>query len=172
MNEVVLDLETMGVSSHAPILAIGAVRFDKEHGVHTDKFYRVISLKSNMELLLSPDADTVMWWMRQSESARSQLLRPSISLPAALEEFSCWIGEDAKVWGNGAAFDNVVLGNAYKTCSMKQPWEFYNDRCYRTMKNVVTNVPFERLGTHHNALDDAESQAAHLIKILKAVDGD
>jgi hypothetical protein len=28
------------------------------------------------------------------------------------------------------------------------------------------DVPFERVGVHHQAVDDAESQALHLMKIL------
>jgi exodeoxyribonuclease VIII len=44
-------------------------------------------------------------------------------------------------------------------------WEFWKDRCYRTIKNCYPDVPFDRRGTHHNALDDARSQALHLIAI-------
>jgi hypothetical protein len=33
---------------------------------------------------------------------------------------------------------------------------------------MFPNVPMERSGTHHNALDDAISQAKHLIEISKA----
>jgi len=40
---------------------------------------------------------------------------------------------------------------------------FWNDRCYRTMKAQHRDVDFVRLGTFHNALHDAESQAEHLL---------
>jgi inhibitor of KinA sporulation pathway (predicted exonuclease) len=31
------------------------------------------------------------------------------------------------------------------------------------------SIKLERVGTHHNALDDAKSQALHLMKILEAL---
>lgn len=73
---------------------------------------------------------------------------------------------DAEVWGNGASFDNVILRGAYARNSTPAPWAWWNDRCYRTIKALHREVPMERLGTHHNALDDAISQALHLIRML------
>ena len=87
----------------------------------------------------------------------------------ALIEFSMFC-ESVKVcgmWGNGAAFDNVLLSNAYRKLEMNQPWKFWNDRCYRTVKNIYKDVEFIRSGTHHNAVDDTESQALQLIEICK-----
>jgi hypothetical protein len=72
------------------------------------------------------------------------------------------------VWGNGASFDCVILGNAYRAVGDEPPWKYFNERCYRTAKAMLPAVPFERIGTHHHALDDAASQAQHLIKMLRA----
>lgn len=78
--------------------------------------------------------------------------------------------EETRVWGNGAAFDNVILRRAYERTSresMKAPWPHWNDRCYRTIKGLYGHqVKIERTGTHHHALDDAASQARHLIRML------
>jgi len=52
---------------------------------------------------------------------------------------------------------------------MERPWYFWNDRCYRTMKSLYPQIPMERDGVHHNALDDAISQARHLMAILKCM---
>ena len=67
---------------------------------------------------------------------------------------------------NGAAFDNVILASAYRRNGTRQPWQFLNDRCYRTMKAQYPAVKMQRNGTHHNAVDDAESQARHLIAMM------
>jgi exodeoxyribonuclease VIII len=75
-------------------------------------------------------------------------------------------GEDVKIWGNGASFDNVILANAYRRNDLNIPWKYYNDRCYRTMKSLAPHIKMEREGTHHNALSDAISQANHLIRIM------
>jgi exodeoxyribonuclease VIII len=167
MKNVMLDLETMGNSSNSAIIAIGAVVFDEENLRLDDKFYVTIDLKSNIDAGLQVDPDTIMWWMKQSDAARSQFEDTTHGLEAALAAFSTWIPGDAIVWGNGAAFDNVILGNAYKALGLNQPWAFWNDRCYRTVKSMYPEVKMKRLGTYHCAVDDAVSQAAHLMEILK-----
>ena len=116
-------------------------------------------------------ADTVLWWMEQSKEARSALVKNPIPIGDALFDFSVWLtrhGDNVRVWGNGAAFDNVVLRAAYKNDNMKAPWSFRNDMCYRTMKNLHPGVVAgKREGTFHNAFDDAKHQAKHLVKILR-----
>jgi len=73
------------------------------------------------------------------------------------------------VWGNGASFDNAILANAYHKTHLDLPWQYYNNRCYRTIKNCYPNIKLSRAGTLHKALDDAKSQAMHLIEIFKNI---
>lgn len=166
-NNIMLDLETMGTSSQAAVIAIGAVRFDKDAGI-VDTFYRVVDLGSSVRHGLKIEPDTVLWWMRQSDDARAKFDRPGIQLPHALTDFADWVGADALMWGNGASFDNTILSSAYEACGMEQPWKFWNDRCYRTEKSRRPDVKMERSGTHHCAVDDAESQARHLLDIWRS----
>jgi len=158
-----LDLETMGNGVNAAIIAIGAVRFTNEI---KDKFYETIDLRSSVELGLDMDPETVLWWMQQCEDARAQFKQKGKQIQSVLVRFTQWIGDDAVMWGNGADFDNAILANAYKKCHLEQPWKFWNNRCYRTVKNMYPNIEMVRTGTHHNAVDDAESQALHLLHIL------
>lgn len=171
-ENVMLDLETMGVNNNAAIIAIGAVAFDFE-GNLGDHFYRTISLQSSVENGGVMDASTVLWWMKQSDSARKEFERPGKNEITALVEFNDFLCqfEDIKVWGNGASFDNVILANAYRRNGEDLPWKYYNDRCYRTMKNLHPEIMMEREGTHHNALADAISQAKHLQRIINHVNG-
>ena len=167
--EIMLDLETMGNGSNSAIIAIGAVAFDID-GV-ADKFYRQVNLQSSVDAGMEIDASTVLWWLKQSGAARSAFKdnENALNIVNALIEFSifCKYVNVFGVWGNGAAFDNALLSNAYRKVGMNQPWKFWNDRCYRTIRNIYPCVEFVRFGTHHNALDDAESQALHLIEICK-----
>ncbi len=167
MNNIMLDLETMGTGANSAIIAIGAVRFDKD-GIKA-KFCATINLQSSIDFGLEIDANTVIWWMDQSDEAR-KAFKSGNNLSTVLLGFSEWIGDNARVWGNGAAFDNVLLSNAYKKTSLPMPWKFWDDMCYRTIKNLHKDVKFERVGTYHNAVDDAESQALHLIEIAKKYD--
>lgn len=173
-NHVMLDLETMGQGSDAAIIAIGATTFGPD-GITTAKsFYETISLQSSVDAGLKMDASTVMWWMKQSDAARGEFKREGTPLGDTLLTFSNWFtthtAEDAKVWGNGATFDNVIISNAYRAVGLPRPWKYYNDACYRTLKGLLPHVEAVKLvGTAHNALDDARHQAVHCAKLLHAV---
>lgn len=164
---VMLDLETMGTGNNAAIIAIGAAAFDKD-GVRA-RYYNTVSLESSIAVGMQMDASTVMWWLQQSEDARKALLVPDqVPLATALEEFSEFYLTYAKgggVWGNGATFDNTVIGNAYRLTGIKRPWSFRLDRCYRTVREMHPPLALPMAGTAHNALDDAVYQARYLIKL-------
>lgn len=169
--DVMLDLETMGNGPNAAIVAIGAVEFDPATRSLGRHFYRGVSLETAVRGGGEIDASTVMWWLRQSDEARKGICGEGQPLQQTLVEFATWLAtlaEDVKVWGNGAAFDNVILASAYRRADLTVPWPYWNDRCYRTMKAMRPDVKMERTGTHHNALNDAESQALHLMAILTA----
>tara|TARA_R110000744_G_scaffold341635_1_gene446840 strand:- start:5777 stop:6292 length:516 start_codon:yes stop_codon:yes gene_type:complete len=167
---VMLDLETMGNSSNSAMIAIGAVAFDDNNVA--DEFYVEINLTSAMRQGGFIDGSTVMWWLKQSKEARGAFDDNDNAphLMDALNQFSEWCKKVKvnEVWGNGSMFDNAILGNAYKNSGLVIPWKFWNDMCYRTVKNMNKHIKLDRVGTHHNAVDDAKSQALHLIKILKA----
>ena len=171
MSNIMVDLETMGSGSTAAIIAIGAVKFSAK-GLG-EEFYSVIDLNTSVQAGLTIDPDTLMWWMGQSAAARKAVTRKdNESLFDALTAFSKFVGDKktAKIWGNGASFDNPILANAYKAVNLEQPWHFWNDRCYRTMKAMFgKNIDVETVGTAHNALDDAKTQALHLCKIMTAI---
>tara|TARA_R110000850_G_scaffold192312_1_gene319222 strand:+ start:184 stop:696 length:513 start_codon:yes stop_codon:yes gene_type:complete len=168
--KIMLDLETMGNSSNAAIIAIGAVAFDNNNV--TSRFYCQVNLQSAIDSGGVVDGSTVAWWLKQSDKARGAFAdndnAPHIMV--ALQNFRVWYEEvnGNQVWGNGAMFDNTILGNSYKHNSLPLPWKFWNDMCYRTVKGMYKHIKLERVGTYHNAVDDAESQALHLINILKS----
>ena len=170
MTKIMLDLETMGTRPNSAIIAIGAVRFDNE--AILDRFHTVIDLESCLRAGLEVDGDTVNWWMKQSDAARAVFQTPGVELPQALTDFATWLltVRTTEVWGDGAGFDNVLLTNAYQKCNYLPPWPFYTDRCYRTVKAMNPDITSDgRIGVYHNSQDDTETQALHLIKILKVL---
>ncbi len=166
-NNVMVDLETMGNGANAAIVSIGAVRFNEE-GI-TDKYYQIVDLQSCIDSGLVVTGSTIQWWLKQSDQARKEIAQGGVQLAAALQDFTKWLGKGVILWGNGASFDNVILASAYRAVGHGQPWKFYNDRCYRTVKNQFPEIKLDRTGTHHNALDDAHTQACHLVEIAQSV---
>ena len=166
MIQVMLDLETMSVRSNAAIASIGAVKFEVGTGI-IDQFYRTVDLRTCKAVGLHVDPETVEWWNQQNKEARQALLKDNVSLSQALDDFSQWFGRSSlPTWGNGAGFDNVIMENAYRALDRKRPWLPWEDRCYRTMNNLVKIPIDKREGVYHNALDDALTQTKHLQKIL------
>lgn len=169
MTDVMVDLETLGNGSNAVIISIGACAFDPASGQITSEFYMTVDPQSCVDIGLKMDVSTVMWWMNQSDDARAAFKRPSAPIEVVLQEFKAWYPQAAALWGNGATFDNVILSNAYTLAGMQRPWHFTKDRCYRTLKNLRPDIKQDRVGTHHNALDDAKFQALHACKLLRAM---
>ena len=166
-DHIMLDLETTGVSAGCCILSIGATTLDLSAG-----FYKRISLESSVAMGLTTLPSTMAWWDKQSKEARDEAFSGTEILLHALLDFSDWfrlIGSTAKVWGNGADFDLPILAAAYEACKIEKPWKPYNGRCYRTIKNLYSDVPLNSFrGVKHNALEDARNQAIHLMKIVNA----
>jgi hypothetical protein len=174
--EIMVDLETLGVNSFSVILSIGAVRFEAGPMQAMEPFYQSIKLESALACGLKIDPSTLVWWLGQGKEARQVFTDPeAVALPIALDAFTDWYNSRPdRLWGNSASFDLGLLANAYKACQKELPWKFYNERCYRTLKGlpIAKDVTMpKRVGTHHNALDDAITQAHHCRAILKAMAG-
>jgi exodeoxyribonuclease VIII len=175
MRDVMVDLETTGRRPGCGILSIGAVRFDPEAGALGDTFYEVVNRKSCVEAGLREDPATLAWWGRQSAQPAAVLKlagkkSTSLGLTAALAALAAFLypsGRDVRVWGCGASFDNAILVAAYEAIGMDVPWQFWNDRCHRTLKAMGPREAEPlREGTHHNALDDAVHQAKHACNVF------
>lgn len=164
--QIMLDLETLGTGHDAVILSIGAVKFTKDEII--DRFHVAVDPLSCQVLGLRIDAETVMWWMdeERDDARRDLLTHERVDLASALTGLTLWIDGDRPLWGNGIAFDNVIIRNAYDAAGLECPVSFRNDRCYRTVKNLAPAISLEHIGLSHNALHDAQSQAEHLQRIL------
>lgn len=174
MNDIMVDLETLGRAAGCKVLSIGAVPFGPS-GLGSSEFY--VAIDEDSQPWLHEDPDTRAWWMKQSADARRVFTDPSkVPLPVALERFSQWcqsIASRVKLncWGNGSEFDNSILIAAYRHPGVTAPLPWtWGARCFRTLKNLGRKIPFERQGTHHNALDDARTQAEHAVRIMNTYD--
>lgn len=163
MQSLMLDLETLSTHANAHILSIGACKFD-ENGI-SHEFYANITPAEQTGAHIDPL--TVQWWLKQDVNAKLELTKDQEFLEEVLKRFAFWATAEGKclVWGNGSDFDNVILANAYARYNLQLPWEFYNNRCYRTVKNLFPVCNKVAPHIKHHALSDAISQANHLIEI-------
>jgi exodeoxyribonuclease VIII len=104
-----------------------------------------------------------------------QQAESGVKLPEALVQLTSFLNQfgrkGLKVWGNGSDFDNAILAACYAAVGQPLPWDFWHNRCYRTLKALRPELKLQRQGTYHNALDDAKTQAQHAIQLLEALHG-
>ncbi len=178
MKHIMLDIETMGNSSEAAIMSIGACYFDPSTGEIGHTFHEEVNLESSVSFGLKMDPSTIIWWMKQEDEARSKFYDndDAKSLPHVLALLNGFVDESAKVWGNGSTFDNTIIKNAYNKChGTDAPWKFWNDRDVRTMVELGKQIgidpkrdmPFD--GVKHDALADAIHQAKYVSLIWQGL---
>lgn len=165
-----LDIETLGTRPGCVVLSLGAVEFD-DTGTFGKEFEIVIDVENATAWGLKIEPRTVMWWMEQNEVARKKISEPGEGLSEALEAFvKAFRWKDAQVWCNGASFDFPILDAAFDAVEMKKPWAYYNERCFRTIKGMLSKEVFDSLKVSpkiaHSALEDAKAQALTLVNIL------
>jgi hypothetical protein len=173
MNQVMLDLETLGTGPGCSVLSIGAVAFDVDGGLG-DEFYQVVNRASCAKHGLLEEAGTLQWWGRQNQEARKVLedaAASKVGLGGALEAFAGWLrgfdGNRVCVWGNGSDFDNAIVARCYAVVGTPMPWKFWNNRCFRTLKSLSPIEAAARTGVYHNALDDAKTQALQAVQMMR-----
>ncbi|WP_071978122.1 exonuclease [Enterobacter kobei] len=178
-THLMVDIEAFGKKADSPVVSIGAVFFDPSTGNTGSEFYKVISLESSMASGGVPDASTIIFWLKASPEARSELVMDdAIPLDDALLQLNEFIAENAangpdsvQVWGNGATYDNVLLEASYDRVGIPCPWKFWNNRDVRTIVELGKavgckpryEIPFE--GEPHKAISDA----LHQVKYVSAI---
>ena len=176
LDHAMIDLETLGTRASSIILTIGAVRFDPNslEGIKdvwpklaVPWFYREVSLQSCIDLGMTFDADTLKWWMRQSEGARNSAFNPDapVHIGQALNDLNVFLNPPSAqpveyVWSHGATFDLPILADAYPRCGRVIPWKYPNCRDTRTLFDMAFGgkAPMPA-GYEHNAMWDAARQA-------------
>jgi 3' exoribonuclease, RNase T-like len=161
MRNLMVDLETLSTRSNAALVSIGAVMFD--HTGQGATFYHAIKRDGQEDMGLHVDQQTLAWWAKQSPQARAALSDPkAVSIQFAMLEFVNFYRANGanRIWSHGSSFDTPILRNAMRACSIKDPSQYWNDRCTRTLyAAALINEKSYRDASAHNALADAIAQA-------------
>jgi len=122
---------------------------------------------------LDVDASTLEWWLRRDEDARS-VLTGGDPLADALVDFRNWYREQEpdEIWANSPSFDCEQLEYAYSAVGLVEPWEYHEERDFRTLRSLPVGGDQDQEGTEHDALDDALHQARVASTALAELGGD
>jgi hypothetical protein len=164
------DIESLDTLPSAVVLSIGAVAFnledsDTEASLSKDSrcFYTGLAMQDQMDEGRTVDAATLKWWLKQGTEAQTVFWDGTRSVITGLSQLHrfCVSHKIKYIWGNGNMFDNVAIRSLYNDFDMASsyPVSFRADMDLRTLKLLAPEeTHIERVGTVHNALDDAKYQ--------------
>jgi hypothetical protein len=170
MKQVMLDIETLGREPGCAVMSIGAVKFGPD-GLG-EEFYRTISLESCALHELTVETDTLSWCQLEQGPAALKELNGDSRLEVALTAFIRFYGDADEVWANSPSFDCEIMEAAYEAAGLKEPWEYYEERDHRTLRELPQASSHEEMedeGTDHNALDYAKYQARQAYRTLNNI---
>lgn len=171
-NQLMIDIETMGIEPYSCITSISAVEFDIESGETGKEFFINIDLEDSMKNGFTVNADTILWWMKQSDDARKDVFTNTVDVLYALHLFSVFCkSKDYEVWANSPRFDCGILSNYYTEMGLKTPWNFRKERCVRTLQGLFSEIKeqTEFEGVKHNPLSDCYHQIKYCHKIWNII---
>ncbi len=170
--DVMIDIETMGRPPNGALCSVGLVRFNRHTGEMGRDVHLAIKLDTAVKVGMKLDPSTVMWWAMQEADAGRALTRGADDIRLQLGTLRQYFTQHDTVWAKPRNFDLVILRSAYNLLNMACPFKEEQESCMskliKTAKkkhDFVTSV--ERSGTHHNALDDAITQAEQLTDITQ-----
>ncbi len=159
-----LDLETLGKGSDAPIIQIGLAFWGRDEdvgglvwGTHPGDYSQ-------------PEYGTVLWWVNQMAKGTPFPSR-DYSLREALQALTDLMGKYPceELWARSPSFDCVILRTAFEHYGMKEPWEFRAERDMRTLQALVPDLNYFPATGAHDALEDAKAQARWTVRALKRI---
>lgn len=166
MNNLMIDIETLGNRSDAIVVAIGAQLFDPITGELGDSFYTALNYQDQINKGRKITESTIAWWMEQDKAAQKVFFEEAIPTELALSTFFdfCKDVKGLKPWGNGPSFDLTIMETLFRDFGYDDlPWNFWNVKCLRTFKDFIYDgKDLNREGVYHHALDDCK----HQIKIV------
>jgi len=187
-KHVMIDIETMGTSHSAPVMAVGIVPFQlhrEQCAVSPRELHREMrmSLQANIDAYRDVDGDAVEWWLRQSDAARAALLRePRLGSALELAEHLVLAlraphldPDELHVWAKPPQFDLEILRNLLEGRSVAWPCSLRLERDSRPLIDLAKVAGWEDCfpapAVEHDALSDAVEQAEQVVRIWRRVQG-
>ena len=174
MNDIMLDLETLGVDSNAPIIQIGLVEFDRETGELGEEKELTIDIDDCLIGNFKPTGSTIRWWCNIPKEIIDAVLNVEnkYKLLHALFEISPLLNGHI-LWCH-ASFDAPILVNAFNNFNLEFPIPFYKIRDLRTIVDItMINCNNYKLDEDkaHTALSDCKYQIRYLVAGLQKLKG-
>lgn len=162
-----IDLETLGTSSDCVFLSVAALQFELD-GRTGKEFKMNVELESAMKAGRTISSGTLKWWLTQKPEIMKLMFVEPAPLILVLKELKEFMSDNKLLypWGNSASFDLGILNHAYQAAGIMQPWRYSNERCYRTIWNLLAKFDHnEKSERAHDPLADCYYQVEELSRL-------
>lgn len=171
MNNIMLDIETLGTASNSIVLQVAMVRFDKEGNIG-DSLSINLNTEEQFKKGLIKEDSTIEWWNTTNKVLFKKLLTENvISVEEGLNKINNFINKTDYIWAH-ASFDIPILDSLFRAFSMKPNWYYMNHRDLRTLVSLsglyLKNYNWKSEKTH-DALDDCKFQIKYCTDGLKKI---
>lgn len=178
MTFIQIDLETLSLKPSAVVISLGAVAYNRQHGV-ISAIEMLFDLDEQIKAGRHINGETLTWWMFQSEEARQAAFGTDnvgfnrrIQSAEAVTKFNEWYfnvthdfervhsPQEVYMMANGNDFDLPILESYLGSV----PYYYRKKICWRSLTNLYRGEYTYPEGLiAHSAIHDAHSQAnAHM----------
>jgi exodeoxyribonuclease VIII len=169
MNQIMIDIETLGTTPDSVILSIGAVKFSFDDD-DIETFKQNIDPRSCKKYGLVTQKDTIQFWADQPIEVQKSVMSNQSDIEYALAGLNNFIGgynSKNRIWANGVAFDISMLEWSYRVVGIPCPWRYFQIMDVRTIISLsgIDWKNYPRIGDHHDSIGDCLTQ----IKIIKEI---
>lgn len=172
MKDLMIDIETMGVTSNAVMIQLAAVYFNPHTKETGDKFSICIDENSCLEKGFLTDQSTKNWWAKQNQNVLKSIQNNAINIQDAIDSFCDFLPKntyDLRVWSH-ATFDFVIVQN-YLQKLTKKKFNHKNAMDIRTLiyLSEIDLDNYDWSQKTHDALDDCLFQINYCSDAIRKI---
>lgn len=166
-----IDFETLGNGTSKCVCQIGAVYFNNSTGELGDTFKVNVNAATHVRAGAKIDADTVYWWIQQSNEARASIVSGDLmDVTEAFLKLNEFLKGAKRIWSH-ATFDFVTLTDTMKQLGIKSNFSYKAGLDIRTLMYLAGTSAkiIERTGVHHDALADCVHQVKYCVGAMNTI---
>ena len=175
MNDLMVDIETLGTGQNSVITQIGACYFDRHTAEVKETFLVNVQIQDCLNHGLGVDAGALKFWFGEIfKRGTPTFLKEPLPLSSALGQLKQFaeIHTEAPIWSH-ACFDFGRLDDGYGKLGQKLGFSYRRLRDIRTLVDLSgikrTDMPKE--DKTHDALDDCKRQVRYCTQCFNFIRG-
>lgn len=169
MIHAMIDIETLGVGTQAPLFEIACVLFNPENGEEISHMHAHVDIMDVMwRTGRCPQPGTLDWWRTQQYDPTVVDDRVTLS-DSVSDLIALYEGRSVeKTWANSPSFDLVILEGHFASVGEEVPWSYREELDFRTVRWMAKRKGWTqpRTAPTHNALEDCRLQVGLLMEMI------